>query len=74
MTVAVVVFPGSNCEHDVAHALKEPTAYESALPGPLIRIGALLTCDASGGVALLCESHDRCATTVADLQYHGHGR
>ena len=21
MTVAVVVFPGSNCEHDVAHAL-----------------------------------------------------
>ncbi|RMH17294.1 MAG: hypothetical protein D6696_16125 [Acidobacteria bacterium] len=38
---------------DVVHALKEPTAYESRLPGPFLRIGALHLASRPAGVCAL---------------------
>jgi len=41
---------------DVVHALKEPTAYESRLPGPFLRIGAVhLATKPSGVCAMLAQ-------------------
>lgn len=49
---------------DVVHALKEPCAYESTIPGPFLRIGALHTGDhfdpGSDSARLLC-SRRACA-------------
>lgn len=41
---------------DVVHALKEPTAYESTLPGRMLRIGALHLASKPPGVADLLSS------------------
>lgn len=38
---------------DVFHALKEPTAYESEIPGPFLRIGALHLASYPPGVGML---------------------
>ena len=45
---------------DVVHALKEPSRYESAIPGPFCRIGALHTGDfhTGGGLAGLLRKRD----------------
>ncbi len=47
----------------VVHALKEPSAYETFIPGPFLRIGALHSgaFDEKSGVAFLFEQRNFCA-------------
>lgn len=48
---------------NVVHALKEPSAYETFIPGPFLRIGALHSgaFDEKSGVAFLFEQRNFCA-------------
>jgi alanine dehydrogenase len=52
--------PYHDAAPDVVHALKEPSRYESRIPGPFCRIGALHTGDfhADAGLAGLLEKQD----------------
>ncbi|MFY9824585.1 MAG: YbaK/EbsC family protein [Thermoanaerobaculia bacterium] len=52
--------PHHDAPPDVVHALKEPSRYESGIPGPFCRIGALHTGDfhSEGGLAGLLRKRD----------------
>ncbi len=58
---------------DVFHALKEPTAYESEIPGPFLRIGALHLASYPPGVGQLLERRNFAAIldggTVGSCSY-----
>ncbi len=62
---------------DVAHALKEPTEYESELPGPLIRIGALHLASRPPGLCRMLATKNFAAIldggTVGSCSYLEHG-
>ncbi len=62
---------------DLAHALKEPTDYESELPGPVIRIGALHLASRPPGLRHLLERRNFAAIldggTVGNCSYLEHG-
>ena len=62
---------------DVVHALKEPTDYESELPGPLIRIGALHLASKPPGLCRLLGRGNFVAIldggTVGNCSYLEHG-
>ncbi|HMN95877.1 MAG TPA: hypothetical protein PKC43_11060 [Phycisphaerales bacterium] len=69
--VAESDLPRAAAAFDVVHALKEPTAYEALLPGPIIRLGALHIGDfsAGAGIARLIEVGNWAA--VIDGSYLG---
>lgn len=58
---------------DVVHALKEPTAYESLLPGPFLRLGALHLASKPSGVCQMLARRPFAAIfdggTVGDCAY-----
>lgn len=58
--VTLEELPDHDAAPDVVHALKEPSRYESSIPGPFCRIGALHTGDfrADGGLAGLLQKPD----------------
>ncbi len=62
---------------DVVHALKEPTGYESRLPGPLIRIGALHLASKPPGLCRMLGRRNFAAIfdggTVGGCSYLKHG-
>ncbi len=62
---------------DVVHALKEPTRYESELPGPLIRIGALHLASKPPGLCRMLRRRNFAAIldggTVGNCSYLEHG-
>ncbi len=68
---------GSLAPLDVAHALKEPTDYESELPGPVIRIGALHLASKPRGLRRVLERRNFAAIidggTVGNCSYLEHG-
>ncbi|MCP3956287.1 MAG: hypothetical protein GY719_00390 [bacterium] len=62
---------------DVVHALKEPTAYESELQGPLLRIGALHLASKPPGLCRMLARRNFAAIldggTVGNCSYLQHG-
>ena len=68
---------GSLAAIDVAHSLKEPTDWESQLPGPVIRIGALHLASRPPGLRGLLARHTFAAIldggTVGNCSYLEHG-
>ena len=62
---------------DVVHALKEPTAYEGDLPGPMLRIGALHLASKPAGLCRMLERRNFAAIldggTIGNCSYRLHG-
>ncbi len=62
---------------DVVHALKEPTEYESDLPGPIIRIGALHLASKPPGLCRMLARRNFAAIldggTIGNCSYLVHG-
>ena len=62
---------------DVVHALKEPTAYESELTGPLLRIGALHLASKPAGLCPMLARRNFAAIldggTIGNCSYREHG-
>lgn len=62
---------------DVVHALKEPTDYESRLPGPFLRIGAVHLASKPAGVCAMLARRNFAAVidggTVGNCSYLHHG-
>lgn len=62
---------------DVVHALKEPTEYESALPGPILRIGALHLASRPEGLCKMLARRNFAAIldggTIGNCSYLAHG-
>lgn len=62
---------------DVFHALKEPTEYESTLPGPILRIGALHLASKPPGLCQMLADKNFAAIidggTVGNCSYLRHG-
>ena len=62
---------------DVVHALKEPTEYEGALPGSMLRIGALHLASRPHGLCRVLERRNFAAIldggTIGNCSYLAHG-
>lgn len=62
---------------DVVHALKEPTGYESELPGPILRIGALHLASKPPGLCRMLGRRNFAAIldggTIGNCSYRVHG-